>query len=281
MLFPILAAAGIAHAATGPDMNAILSLALVKNLFKNIIPMSETLGVDADKRDKWRDIVERISDFPLQEKDGKTLFRYSEKGTAWWNDNTLGIQHIFPAGAIGLDSDPKLLEISHNTINAMSRWRDFNGSSSWYTACARVGYDPKKILSELANMYSHHALPNKLLNFGGGGIENVSPALAVTEMLMQSHDGVIRLFPCWPREMDARFGTLRAVGAFLVSAEMKDGVISGVRILSEKGGDCVIANPWPEKSVRVIRSGNPAELVTGPRFTLKTSPDETIKLNPE
>jgi Concanavalin A-like lectin/glucanases superfamily/Glycosyl hydrolase family 65 central catalytic domain len=269
------------HEGSGPDMNAILSLGLVKCLFKNIIPMSEALGVDADKRDKWRDIVEKISDFPLQERDGKTVFRYSEKGTAWWNDNTLGIQHIFPAGAIGLDSDPKLLEISHNTINAMGRWRDFNGSSSWYTACARVGYDPKKILSELANMYSHHALPNKLLNFGGGGIENVSPALAVTEMLMQSHDGVIRLFPCWPRDMDARFGTLRAVGAFLVSAALEGGVITGVKIISEKGSDCVIANPWPEKSVRVIRPGKPAELVTGSRLTLKTSINEIIELKPE
>jgi hypothetical protein len=253
----------------------------VKNLVRNMIPISEALAVDADKRDKWRDIAEKISAFPLQERDGKTVFRYSEKGTAWWDSNTLGIQHIFPAGAIGLDSDPKLLEISHNMINAMGRWRDFNGSSSWYAACARVGYDPKKILAELNNMYSHHALPNKLLNFGGGGIENVSPALGVTEMLLQSHDGVIRFFPCWPKEMDARFGTLRAVGAFLVSAELKGGIISGVKITSEKGRDCTFVNPWPGRSVRIIRNGKSAETVTGPRFTLKTAVAESIELKPE
>jgi hypothetical protein len=264
---------------SGPDMNGLLSLGLVKNLFRNMIPISEALGVDADKREKWRDISEKISAFPLQEKDGKTVFRYSEKGIDWWGDNTLGIQHIFPAGAIGLDSDPKLLEISHNMINAMARWRDFNGSSSWYTACARVGYDPKKILSELNNMYANHALPNKLLNFGGGGIENVSPALGVTEMLLQSHEGVIRLFPCWPRELDARFGTLRTVGAFLVSAELKGGIISGVKITSKKGGDCTLVNPWPEESILIIRNGKSAETVTGPRFTLKTAVDETIELN--
>ena len=265
------------HEGSGPDMNAILSLGLVKYLFKNILPMSEALGVDADKRAKWREISEKISEFPLQQKDGKTVFRYSEKGTAWWNDNTLGIQHIFPAGAIGLDSEPKLLEISHHTINAMGRWRDFNGSSSWYTACARVGYDPNKILAELNNMYLHHALPNKLLNFGGGGIENVSPALAVTEMLMQSHEGIIRIFPCWPKDLDARFGTLRAHGAFLVSSEIKGGIIAGVTITSEKGGDCFVRNPWPGNKVRL--SGR--EVISGDRLTFKTHAGETIKLTNE
>ncbi len=268
------------HEGSGPDMNGLLSLGLVKTLFRNMIPLSEALGVDADKRAKWRDIAEKISDFPLQERDGKTVFRYTEKGTAWWNDNTLGIQHIFPAGAIGLGSDPKLLEISHNMINAMGRWRDFNGSSSWYAACARVGYDPKKMLAELNNMYTHHALPNKLLNFGGGGIENVSPALGVTEMLLQSHEGVIRLFPCWPKELDARFGTLRAVGAFLVSAELKGGVTGNVKIVSEKGCCCTIQNPWPGKTVRVIRNGKKAETLTGERLTLKTSVGETLGLAP-
>jgi len=142
-------------------------------------------------------------------------------------------------------------------------------------------YDPKKILAELNNMYSNHALPNKLLSFGGGGIENVSPALGVTEMLLQSHEGVIRFFPCWPRNQDARFGTLRAKGAFLVSAELKGGVASGVKITSEKGGDCVVQNPWPDKSVRVIRNGQPTEVVSGPRFTLKTAFGETIVIEPE
>jgi hypothetical protein len=262
-------------------MNGLLSLGLVKTLFSNMIPMSEAIGVDADKRAKWQDITAKISAFPLQEKDGKTIFRYTEKGMEWGDGNTLGIQHIYPAGAIGLDSDPKLLEISRNMINAMGRWQDPNGASSWYAACARVGYDPKKILAELNNMYSHHAFPNKLLSFGGGGIENVSPALGVTEMLLQSHESVIRFFPCWPKDQDARFGTLRAKGAFLVSAELKGGIVSGVKITSEKGGDCVIQNPWPDKSVRVFRNGQPAESASGPRFTLKTAVGETIELKGE
>jgi hypothetical protein len=163
-------------------------------------------------------------------------------------------------------------------IDAMGRWRDNNGMSSWYTACARIGYDPEKILTEMRGMYDRHTLPNKLLNFGGGGIENVSPALAVTEMLMQSHEGVIRLFPCWPKDRAARFGTLRAEGAFLVSATLNGGVVGGIEITSEKGLDCCIANPWPGRPVRVTRSGRAAETVNGERFTLKTTPREILTL---
>jgi len=269
------------HEGSGPDMNGLLSLGLVRTLFENLIPMSEALGADADKRAKWRDICEKLSAYPIQERGGKTVFRYTEKGMEWCGDNTLGVQHIFPAGAIGLGSDPKLLEISRNMIEAMGRWKDFNGSSSWYAACARVGYRPETILTELRGMYDRHSLPNKLLSFGGGGIENVSPSLAVTEMLLQSQGGVLRFFPCWPATRDARFGSLRACGAFLVSAELKGGVVRGIRITSEKGGDCTIVNPWPEKKVQVLRGGKSAAVAAGARFRLETTAGEVLELSPQ
>ena len=183
------------HEGSGPDFNPILSLGLVRALFKNMLSTSQALGVDADKRAKWQDILDRLSAFPLQERDGRTMFRYSEKGMDWCDGNTLGIQHIFPSGAIGLDSDPKLLEISRNMIDAMHRWSDPNGFSSWYSACARVGYDPKRILAGLRHECDTRSAPNLLLQYGGGGIENCSGFLAINEMLLQSHDGIIRLFP--------------------------------------------------------------------------------------
>ena len=234
--------------------------------------------MDEDRRGTWRDILEKISAYPTQTRDGQTVFRYSERGTAWWNDNTLGIQHIFPAGAIGLDSDPKLFELCHNTIDAMSRWHDGNGFSSWYTACARVGYDPRTILANLRKECDRCSMPNLVLTYGGGGIENVSGFLAINEMLMQSHEGVIRFFPVWPKEQDARFGSLRAVGAFLVSAELTNGVVRAVKIRSEKGRACTVQNPWPGKNVQLVRNGKAAETATGARFTWGTAPGEILEL---
>ena len=267
------------HEGSGPDFNPILSLGLVRTLFKNMLSASQELGVDAEKRAPWQNILDKLSAFPLQERNGRTVFRYSEKGMAWNDGNTLGIQHIFPAGAIGLDSDPQLLGISRNTIDAMQRWSDGNGFSSWYSACARVGYDPERILTGLRHECDTRSAPNLLLQYGGGGIENCSGFLALNEMLLQSHEGVLRLFPCWPRAKEAKFGTLRAVGAFLVSAELKGGVVSGVRILSEKGRPCTLVNPWPNQKVEIIRNGRSAETVAGDRFTLKTSVEEALALH--
>jgi len=268
------------HEGSGEDVNPILSLGLVRNLFKNLIHMSKDLSVDESRRAKWQDILDKLSAYPLQERNGKTVFRYTEKGLDWWKDNTLGIQHIFPCDTIGLDSDPKLLAICHNTINEMSRWADYNGFSSWYTTCARIGYDPKIILTKLREECDKHSFPNLLLFYGGGGVESCGGFLAINEMLLQSHEGVIRFFPCWPKDQDARFGTLRTVGAFLVSAELKSGVVSGVKIVSEKGKPCTVQNPWPGKKVRVARNGKTNEILTGERLLLKTAIGETIVLAP-
>ena len=266
------------HEGSGDDVNPLLSLGLLRTLFKNMLAMSAELGVDADQRAKWRDILDKLSPFPLQERAGKTVFRYTEKGMDWNDGNTLGIQHIFPAGAIGLDSDPKLLEISRNMINEMHRWADYNGFSSWYTACARVGYDPKLILANLRAECDKHSLPNLLLYYGGGGIESCGGFLALNEMLLQSHEGIIRLFPCWPRERKARFGNFRAVGAFLVSAELKDGDVVSVKIVSEKGRPCVVRNPWPGRKVRLVRNGGPAEILSGDRLAFPTTEQENLLL---
>ena len=266
------------HEGSGRDMNPLLSLGLVRTLFKNLVRMSVDLGIDADRRAKWQEIFEKISAFPVQERNGSAVFRYSEKGTAWWNDNTLGIQHVFPVGAIGLDSDPRLLEISRNTVSAMGRWSDNNGFASWYTACARIGFDPKMILARLRAECDRCSYPNLVLNYGGGGIENVAGLLAVNEMLLQSHEDVIRFFPVWPENLDARFGDLRAVGAFLVSAELRNGVVGRVKIRSEKGQPCTVQNPWPGRPAQLVRDGRLAEAIDSPRFAFKTFPGELIEL---
>jgi alpha-L-fucosidase 2 len=201
-------------------------------------------------------------------------------GTMKYAANKFHFHTLWPA-AIGLDSDPKLLQICRHTIDEMGRWTDNNGFSSWYTACARIGYDPKTILAKLREECDKHSLANLLLFYGGGGVESCGGFLAINEMLLQSNDGLIRLFPCWPKDQDARFGTLRAVGAFLISAELKHGAIGGVTIVSEKGKACTLQNPWPGKTVRLVRNGKPAESVAGERLTLGTTAGEVIEFKPE
>lgn len=269
------------HEGSGQDMNSCLSLGLVRNALLLALDLSKALNVDLDRRDKWTHILKHLSGYTFQEKNGKKVFRYTEKGTAWWRDNTLGIQQIYPAGQIHLDSAPELLEVSRNTMDLMQRWLDGNGSNSFFPAAVRIGYDPLVILREMRK-YCQHTRPNGFQKDNPHGIENLSTVPnTLNEMLCMGHKGVLRLFPVWPKQQDAAFTNIRCWGAFLVSGELKSGVVTNVRIVSEKGHDCTLVNPWPGREVSVYRHGTVIETLSGERIKLKTRKGETLTLGPK
>ena len=74
---------------------------------------------------------------------------------------------------------------------------------------------------------------------------NFAFASAIQEMLLQSHTGVVKIFPAIPVDWkDVSFTTLRTRGAFLVSAIMEQGQVSKVEITSENGGEIILQNPF-------------------------------------
>ena len=265
---------------SGPDFNSIMSLGLVRNVFETVLDMGIALDVDKERREKWGHLLKHLSAFPTLVKDGLTVFRDTEKGTEWSADNTCSLQHIYPAGAIGPDSDPKLLEISRNTIRVMNRWQDANGMSSIYPAAVRVGYDPLIILKELREMIQKKGGINGLTNSTFEAVENCSIVPnTINEMLCMSHGHVLRFFQAWPKEKDARFTNLRAWGGFLVSAELKGGEVQSVEIVSEQGRKCTVQNPWPDHEVKVTRQDGKVEKVSGARFTLDTRINEKLRIS--
>lgn len=91
---------------------------------------------------------------------------------------------------------------------------------------------------------------------------NFACASALQEMLLQSHTGVIHIFPALPESwQDASFQNLRAMGAFTVSADYKNGKIQKVIIHSEQGGLLKIKNPFTHKiEERMTYAGDIIEL---------------------
>ena len=266
------------HEGTIGTKNPILSLGLVPMVLKTAIDMSVLLKVDEALRTDWQDKHDHIADYSVQVKNGKTVFRYSEKGTDWWPDNTLGIQHIYPAGQIGLSSDSDLLQIARNTIAEMHRWKDFNGSNSFFPAAVRVGYNADTILARLKD-YSLHTYANGFQLNNPHGIENCSTVPnTINEMLCMSNQNVLRVFEVWPKEKDASFTNIRSEGAFLVSAAIKDKVVQYIKIVSEKGRSCVVKNPWPGKMV-IVKSNKKAALkISGILINLQTLSDEKLTI---
>ena len=102
-------------------------------------------------------------------------------------------------------------------------------------------------------------------------------------MLLQSHDGVIRIFPNWDKRIDAQFKRLRAVGAFLVEAKYRASgqVVDSVRIFSEKGNTCVVQSPFEGACITVTRADNQQPVSTvqnEEEFTFGTTAGVTYKI---
>jgi alpha-L-fucosidase 2 len=258
----------------GQDTNPSVSLALVRDILPLALDLSRELSVDAAERPKWAHLLAHLSGFPTVERQGGTVFGSAEAGRT----SGISISPIYPAGAVGLGSNPKLLEVARNTITALDRWVDFNGSSGFFPAAARVGYDSNTILVKL------HDLPfeaNGIVSNAGHMVENCSIVPnTVDEMLLQSHEGILRFFPVWPAGRDVRFTTLRAYGAFLVSASLHAGRVAGVVIVSEKGRVCAVQNPWPGSRVQLISNGRPAKVLAGERLAFQTAPGDRLELLP-
>lgn len=104
---------------------------------------------------------------------------------------------------------------------------------------------------------------------------NMAFASGMQEMLLQSHNGMITVFPAIPSDWkDVSFDRLRSIGAFVISASMRDGRLSTIKILAEKGGRLRIKLP---SGCRMACEEN------GRSFTqfidLDTSEGETLHFN--
>ena len=72
---------------------------------------------------------------------------------------------------------------------------------------------------------------------------------AMNESLLQSYDGILRVFPAFPDDKTGRF-TLHAVGGFVVSAEIRKGEVQWVSVKSLLGNPCRLELPWSKAVVQ-------------------------------
>ena len=112
--------------------------------------------------------------------------------------------------------------------------------------------------------------------------EQVGVARLVTELLLRSEGGVLRFFPAWPAEIDARFTNLLAEGSLEVSAEQVGGQIRNVQIRSTVGGTVKLLAPWTS-GVAVSQHASKADVrvdTTSGIASFATSAGRTYLLKP-
>jgi len=94
-------------------------------------------------------------------------------------------------------------------------------------------------------------------------------------MLIQIHTGIIRAFPAMPSSWkDVSFEQLRTEGAFLISAERKNGRVKHIEIISEKGGVVMMYNLFENNKFTTDKN----KLVNrnGEILLITLQPNETI-----
>ena len=293
------------------DLNPATSIAFLRMLYSGLLDMNHSLQLNDPDAGQWRHILAHLSPLPIVPAasiagivhavgnaavQGKFVIRDALTGSQWINLGHLLSAHlrvrisgssagmnshqaIFPAWAIGLESPKSELAAALNTVSFQKTWYDYNNTSSFYPACAAVGYDPNKILYHLDMLISHFSYPDFLFQMGGGGTENFATVpTTICGMFLQSYQKNILVFPNWPRNQNASFGNLLACGDFLVSSRMHQGRVAYVQIISERGGECHLVNPWPGRRVAVAQLRHPERTITGKTLSLAMRAGETLRL---
>lgn len=284
-----------------------IDLAFLKKLYGALIEAGEILGTAADRVAGWRDILKHFPEYPTgQTRYGKTIFEMAELNnpSLCYHPNTLA--PVYPAGEFHLSSPPKLRRLAEATVRSCI---DNAGGICWYTfnapwaaaALARLGLgdeaegmlhrwvidtytDPSGLVGRehgrfYIPFFRFEPRPSNAVLFEAF----CGLVAAVNEMLIQTHQGVVFLFPALPASWrDASFERMRVPGAFLVSAERRGGEVVSVEIQSDKGGELKVHNIWGNKSVLIHGSGGSTRvnLAGKTHLTVSLRPGQTLRLRP-
>ncbi len=248
--------------------NCLFDLALVKFLLRATLEASRLLGADEEKRVAWQDLLDHVPPYETIEVEGNTVFQDVTGNTEIPPYNhPVGISPLFPGEDPECFGDGRSRQIAENTLR-WRKWCDFE-----VMAYARLGD------SEAAYRLAGGGKPLRREEDANVTWANARGLQHVGELLLSSWDGVIRLFPAWPLEKAARFENLRAKGAFLVSAECREGRVQSVKVHSEAGAQVRMLAPWRE--TRVVEAHSEQQVpanIEGDLLVFPTHPGRSYRL---
>ena len=248
--------------------NSVLDITMFRLIFQRASQAAALLGVDVEATAGWRDALARLAPLPT------------------WPDGTWKpAEDWHERGFLPFAPHPSLFETWPITVGDLAdawhgsealraqaratyeKWLGHRPLDTWdrcfpFIAAARMGDREyaAKILTHLQSIPEAGNLdradpPDTGAQDGHSPFAvdagSAFPAEVVTECLLQSHGGDIRLFPATPLTGHFAFHSLRARGAFLVSSELRDGVVPYALIQSLRGNPCRIAHPFGEAECRV------------------------------
>jgi hypothetical protein len=281
-IFPAVAPEQSPWWATDPAID----LALIRAHLNATLAAGSLLGVDAGLRAGWQDLLERLA--PLHS-DGEVILDYQGAPPNGRLAHVGLLTCTFTAGEIGLGSPPEqqalarrtlervLTRSSHKVVDYPLPIPTWNDDVNWP---AIVAYAARLGMGEAARTWLYdlgvfqHLKPNGTFCFDTPLTDEqrevrwwmpdtgTACTAAVSEMLLQSYEGAIRVAPAVPADWDAEFSGLLAMGAFEVGATIRGGRTQQISVHSLRGERCRIISPWPAwpaHQVQVRLYGEPVE----------------------
>jgi alpha-L-fucosidase 2 len=234
-------------------------LSLIRWSYEKAAEMARELNLN-DEAQKWEQI---LGEWPQLAVNPETGLMFSP--TVPYDQSHRHFSHLMgfhPLGLIDFSNGEKDREIIQNTLKNLAEvgpdyWTGY--SYSWQANLYARAFEGEKAAEALRIFAECFCLKNSFhvngdqckagyskMTYRPFTLEgNLAFASAIQEMLIQSHTGVVNLFPAIPSYwQDVSFNTLRTYGAFVISANMENGEVNKVEIISEKGGEIVLDNPF-------------------------------------
>ncbi|MCJ7679755.1 MAG: hypothetical protein MUP70_03425, partial [Candidatus Aminicenantes bacterium] len=271
-------------------------LSLVRWTLIKAEEMAHALGLEEEAA-MWSARLREWPDLALAQENGRLLVA-PEYPLPYSHRHFSHLMAIHPLGLIDAANGEDDLRIIKASLAELDRL----GTSAWvgysfsWLACLRARAGDGQGAAEALRIFAEaFCSPNTFHLNGdqsGKGYSNYTYrpftlegnfafAAGVMEMLLQSHNGLVRVFPAVPDEWeDLSFDRLRAAGAFLVSAERLGGETKSIGVVSEKGGELQMLDPWPES--RTLLSGIPKSslIEDGRIIRIRTRPGDRFTLTP-
>ncbi len=280
------------------NRDCLVDLTLTKFVFRAYLKACGVLGLDQQEAETIRSVREILAHFPpyptAPSPRGPVFVSVTGEDPETVYNVPNPLMTVFPGEDHGLHSSADEFQILTNT------WRNQQNEGGnelvfLNLQAARLGLlDLEKFKRQIAYCTLANGTCADLVlqtkgRYGdatafdymarmGVWFENFSLPAVINECLLQSYHGPLRLFPNWPKNRPAEFKTLRAAGAFLVSAQFRSGRVQRVEVLAEAGGRLEIINPWTGPA-RVTR-GRRTTTLRGELLILETTPRERITFRP-
>lgn len=246
-------------------------LSLIRWTFEKSAELANELG-KKEEEEKCLRLLSQCPDYAIDHETGlmfATGFPFNES-----HRHLSHLMSIHPLGVIDFSQGNKSQEIIEKSVETLmeegtSQWTGY--SFSWLANIQARMLDGEgaakslKIFAEnFCSINSFH-LNGEQHNRGYSNFKyrpftlegNFAFASGLQEMLIQSHTGVIEVFPAIPSDWeDVSFNNLRTEGALTISAAKKDGGVESIEIFSEKGGKFKMKNPFKTASIKSDLSWN-------------------------